>query len=146
MTMMKRAVILLVAGFCFLPAVASAEEMLTEQGAATTVEHASTVAEPAVIIEDLLGSVGDTETSRLYPFTGNANEMIVISVEPPSGYEGMTVHAESVRLRSPSGGFVYGQNDDSLSLHLDKPNGYHRVFLLPETGEYQLTQILHHSH
>lgn len=93
--MMKRALILVMTGFCCFPAVASAEEMITEQGAAT-VERVSLVAEPAVIIEDLLEAFEDAETSRSYTFTGNANEMIVISVEPSSGYESVAVYAESV--------------------------------------------------
>ncbi|MEO0807062.1 MAG: hypothetical protein AAFY33_12235 [Cyanobacteria bacterium J06643_4] len=138
--MIKRALILLMAGFCFFPAVAGAEEVSTEQGAAATpAEPVPDAAESVVIIEDLLEPVEGSAIAQSYTFTGNANEMIVISVEPPSGYESAAVYTEPVRLASPVGGLVYGQYDNSLALHLGKPNGYHRVFLLPETGEYQLT-------
>ena len=85
-------------------------------------------------IEDRIQGTPESLT-REYTFQGNENELVVAYREAIQGSR----FATEITITAPSGEPVAGRYSSHMGLNLNELDGTHQIFLLPETGEYQLT-------
>ncbi|MEL6353450.1 MAG: hypothetical protein AAFR58_17120 [Cyanobacteria bacterium J06627_28] len=87
-------------------------------------------------IEDRFNS-GRMTAERSYTFQGNENELVVIYFESAPDYFASSYY--NISLQTASGRLVGTESNlYSTQLSFEEQNGTHQMFLLPETGEYEL--------
>ncbi|MEM6452677.1 MAG: hypothetical protein AAF703_20465 [Cyanobacteria bacterium P01_D01_bin.105] len=90
---------------------------------------------PLNIEELIVGEADSLVVEREYTFRGKQNQMIVVYLEKSQGHP----FNAAVTITDPTGRPVSAKNAYHDGLDLAETDGRHRVFLLPETGEYQIS-------
>lgn len=109
--------------------------------APTTTEHLANLPEQSLLlrdnpIEERFES-GQMTAEHRYTFQGNENELVVIYYESTPDYFAAYYH--DISLQTASGRQVgVDSNFYGTQFSFEEQDGRHQMFLLPETGEYEL--------